>query len=172
MPTSARERRQTPRSVLSCKAFPSIDPFLMSALISSLNHSDKTWGFRGKIPSKEAKMGKTMMAEDQAGMLLSAIEARRLEKCSFRPPTKDHFADGFSDKPSPSFGNRAFKWNSSGMLRLTTPGMRYHARAACMLVFWLRPLQIAAVVFQPATAQLLLNHAHRACWLQIPYSTP
>lgn len=135
MPTSSRERRQTPHSVLSCKAFSSIDPFLMSALISSLNYSDKTWGFQGEIPSKEAKMGKTMMAEDQAGVLLPAIEARRLEKCSFRPTRKDHFADGFSDKPSPSFGNRAFKWSSSGILRLATPGMRYHARTACKSVF-------------------------------------
>lgn len=134
MPTSARERRQTPHSVLSCKAFSSIDPSLMSALVSSLNYSDKTWGLQGNFPSQEAKTGKTAMAEDQAGMLLPAIEARRLRKRSFRPPRKDHFADGFSDKPSPSFGNRVFKWSSSEIHGLATPGMRCHARAACMLV--------------------------------------
>lgn len=75
---------------------------------------------------------KTLMAEDQPCWLLPAVKARKLGKNSFGSWRKEllEMAGWFSDKPSPSFGNRAFKCSSGGTLttdlHLPGPGIRRH----------------------------------------------
>lgn len=145
------------------------------SVVSPPNYSDSTGLGSLKIlrippPKKKSQEAqwkdicKTIMAEDQPGWLLPAVEAGRLGKCSFGPCRKENLqmANAFQTSLLLPLATRLLSGAVVGYNRLAPPRMRCYARAACTPALLPRPLQIVAVQFQPATAQLLLKHAHRA----------
>lgn len=142
------------------------------SVVSSLNYSDSRGLGSLRIPtptpqkprSSVQDICKTIMAEDQPGWLLPAVEARRLGKCSFWPRRKEHLqmANAFQTSLLLPLATRLLSGAVMGYNRLASPRMMCYARAACTPALLPRPLRIAAVLFQPATAQLPLKHAHRA----------